>query len=231
MCEGASNRCWAGPRCAGIAAAITRRGGRDTFFDQVLPAKAKTTEVEHHAAMPYTDVPAFMGELKQRQGVAAQALRFAILTAARTNEVIGAKWSEIALEHPDGPVWIIPASRMKARREHRVPLAPAVVELLRSLHPDGDANQGFVFIGATPGSCLNNTSLSAVLKRMHRRDITIHGFRSTFRDWAAERTGFPREVAELALAHAVGTRIERAYQRKDLLDKRRKLAEAWVAYC
>ena len=195
---------------------------------KVLPGRSKTATVQHHAAMPYADLPAFMGELKQRQGVAARALEFAILTAARTGEVIGAKWPEFKLEEK---VWIVPAGRMKAGREHRVALSAAALELLQSLHHDGDSDQGFVFIGSQPGTGLSNMSLTAVLKRMGHGGITTHGFRSSFKDWCRERTNFPNELSEIALAHRVGDKTEQAYARGDLLKRRYALAEAWARYC
>ncbi len=195
---------------------------------KVLPGRSKTATVQHHAAMPYVDLPAFMGELAAREGVAAQALRFAILTAARTGEVIGAKWSEFKLNEK---VWVIPAGRMKAGREHRVALSAAAIELLQSLHRDGDSDQGFVFIGNQPGTGLSNMSLTAVLKRMGHGGVTTHGFRSSFKDWCRERTNFPNELSEIALAHRVGDKTEQAYARGDLLKGRYALAEAWAKYC
>jgi integrase len=195
-------------------------------LSEALPAR-NGSKVEHHAALPYAELPAFMAELSQREGVAAQALAFTILTAARTAETIGAQWPECDL---DAGVWTVPAGRMKGGKEHRVPLAPQVIELLAGLYrEDGNAH---VFIGSQPGSGLSNMAMTTVLRRMGRGDITVHGTaRSAFRDWAAERTNFPREVAEMALAHVVGDKVEAAYRRGDLFAKRKALMEAWAKYC
>jgi integrase len=194
-------------------------------LSEVLPKPSQVAKVEHYPALPYRDLPAFMAALSQREGVAAKALEFLILTKARTGEVIGAKWSEIDLANK---MWTVPAGRMKAGQEHRVALSQRAVELLRSLPTDdGD----FVFIGPRPGNGLSGPSLMQCLRRMGHADVSVHGFRSTFRDWAAERTNFPREVCELALAHKVSDKVERAYQRGDLLKKRFMLAEAWSKYC
>jgi integrase len=197
------------------------------FLDQVLPALRQLGRTErHHAAMPFAQVPSFVAELRaQKDNVIAKALLFTILTAARTAETVGAQWSEIDL---DQAVWVIPASRMKGRREHRQPLAPEVIELLKSLPVE--SNNDFVFIGSRPGAGLNDTTMSAAFKRMGRAE-TIHGLRSSFRVWAAERTGYAREVAEQALAHTIGNAVERAYARTDLFDQRRRLMEQWARYC
>jgi integrase len=192
---------------------------------KALPARSEVAKVEHHPALPYLELPAFMAELRKREGVAASALEFLILTAARTGEVTGARWSEVDL---DAKVWTVPAGRMKGGREHRVPLSGSADALLRALYRE-DANE-HVFIGAQPGSGLSSQSMTQVLKRMGRTDVSVHGFRSSFRDWCGEQTNFPREVAEMALAHAVGDKTERAYQRGDLLKKRYALAEAWARY-
>jgi integrase len=197
-------------------------------LEHALPDKAELAKVNHHPAMPCTEIPAFMAELRQRGGVAARALEFAILACARTGEAIGARHSEIDF---DAATWTVPASRMKGGREHKVPLSAAAVELLRGLHHEGDGEDGYIFIGARAGMGLSNTSLTTVLKRMQHGDITVHGFRSSFRDWASEHTNFPGEVAEMALAHAVSDKVEAAYRRGDLLKKRRQLAEAWARYC
>jgi integrase len=196
------------------------------YLEHVLPQKGKINKVEHHAALPYAELPAFMAELDRREGVAAKALQFAILTAARTGEVVGAKWDEIDL---GAKVWTIPAGRMKGGREHKVPLSDRAIQLLRAL-PAEDGN-GFVFIGSRAGSGLSSMAMTQVLKRMGRGDITTHGFRSSFRDWAAEQTNFPREVAEMALAHTIPNAVEAAYRRGDLLLKRRQLMEAWSKFC
>jgi integrase len=199
-------------------------------IQNLLPPRTAVAKVEHHAALPYEEVGAFMAELSHQSGDAALALQFTILTAARTNEVIGARWSELDLE---GGVWTVPGDRMKAGREHRVPLTPAAVAVLRKMLPrkskDGD---GFVFPGQrNAGVGMTNMAMTALLRRMKRGDITVHGFRSTFRQWAAERTAVAREVAEAALAHALKDKTEAAYQRSDLFEKRRRLMEWWATYC
>jgi integrase len=162
-----------------------------------------------------------MANLAQRGGVAAKALAFAVLTAARSQEVLKARWSEVDL---DAGVWSVPPERMKMRREHRVPLSPPAIELLRGLYQEGDANDGYLFIGTQPGRPLGHTTLQQLLKRMNQ-PTTVHGFRSSFRDWAGEQTAFPHDVCEAALAHAKG-KTERAYQRGDLFSKRRALMTA-----
>ena len=203
-------------------------------LDMLLPAPSKakraarqtTGRQEHHAALPYVEVAAFLAELRQQDGGGAKALEFAILTAARTGEVLGARWDEFNLAER---LWTIPAGRMKAGREHRVPLGDAALTLLDRMAAmrTGD----FVFPGAQAGRPLSNMSMLMALRRIGRADLTTHGFRSTFRDWAAERTNFPAEVAEMALAHAVGDKVEAAYRRGDLLDKRRQIMAAWARFC
>ncbi len=194
-------------------------------LDNVLPSRGQVAKVEHHAALPYAELPAFLAALREREGSAAAALLFTILTAARTGETIGARWSEVDLKTG---IWTIPAGRMKMSREHRVPLSAAAKELLGNLYRE--QNNEFIFIGPRSDG-LSNAAMTAVLKRMGRNDITVHGFRSTFHDWAAETTAFPNEVTEMALAHAIGNKTEAAYRRGDLLDKRRKLMEAWAKFC
>jgi len=194
----------------------------------IFPARGKVQKVEHHAALPYREIGEFMAKLRQQGGVAARALEFAILTAARTGEVLGARWSEINLAER---VWVVPAERMKAGKEHRVPLSDRAIALLNEIGGGHSVPGAFVFLGARPRSPLSNMSLLMTLRRMGRGDLTAHGFRSTFRDWAAERTAFPSEVAEMALAHAVGDKVEAAYRRGDMFEKRRQLAEAWARYC
>jgi integrase len=202
-------------------------------LDHLLPARAKVRLVAHHAALPYGEIAAFMTALQQQEGIAARALEFAILTAARTSEVLGARWNEIDL---NAKIWTVAVERMKARREHRVPLSKRVLVILeemKSLHR-GDGNSetpGFVFPGAKRGAPLSNMAFLMLLRRIGRNDLTAHGFRSTFRDWAAERTSFPAEVAEMALAHTVGDKVEAAYRRGDLFEKRGRLMEAWAAFC
>jgi integrase len=193
---------------------------------KVLPARAKIAKPIHHPALSYRELPTFMSELRQHKGVGARALEFLILTCARTGEVLGAQQGEIDLTHR---VWIIPAGRMKAAKQHRVALSQRAIELLEEL-PTEEGNN-FVFVGPHKGSGLSPSSLTQTLRRMRRRDLSVHGFRSSFRDWAAEQTNFPREVAELALAHRVGDKTEQAYQRADMLKKRHALAEAWSRYC
>ncbi len=192
---------------------------------EVLPARAQLQRTQHHAALPYAEIPAFMMALRKREGVAAQALEFLILTAARSSEVLNATWAEV--EPLDSATWTVPARRMKGRREHRVPLAPAVVALLRGCYTE-DGNP-YLFIGRD--AALSGAAMPELLNRMGRNDITVHGFRSSFRDWAAERTNYPNHVVEMALAHAVGDKVEAAYRRGDLFAKRRKLMEAWATYC
>jgi integrase len=198
-------------------------------LDNVLPRRSKVRQVEHHAALPWGEIGAFLAALREQPGIAALALEFAILTAARTGEVIGARWSEVDMQ---AAVWTVPGDRMKAGREHRVPLSAAAMTALRKaaeLRTDKTAD-GFVFPGGKPGLGLSNMALLALLRRMKRDDLTAHGFRSTFRDWAAE-TGQPADIAEAALAHVVGDKTVIAYQRGDLLERRRKLMEAWAAFC
>ncbi len=186
----------------------------------------KRRDVKHHAALPYAEIPAFLAALATRGSMAARCLEVTILTASRTGEVLGATWDEIDLK---AAVWTVPARRMKGGKDHRVPLSARVVAILRGLaeHRESD----FVFPSPRIGRPLSNAAMPKVLTALGRAEITVHGFRSSFRDWAAEQTGFPRELAEKALAHAVGDETERAYQRGDLFEKRRKLMEAWAAYC
>jgi integrase len=181
----------------------------------------------HHAAMPYTELPAFLAELQTRPTTGAAALEFTILTVARSNEVLGARWNEFDLERA---VWTVPASRMKGSREHRVPLASRALEILREQHEIHEIQTGdLVFPGRNPDQPLRE--LTPVLRRMQISEVTVHGFRSSFRDWAAECTSFTNEVCEAALAHAIESRTEAAYRRGDLFEKRRKLMEAWDSYC
>jgi integrase len=167
-----------------------------------------------------------MASLRSEEGIAARALEFAILTAARTGEVIGARWDEINTAER---LWTVPAERMKAGRVHRIPLSDRALEIVEKMREIrlGD----FVFPSARPSRPLSNVAFFRLLRRMGRGDLTTHGFRATFRDWAAEQTNFPREVAELALAHTIGDAVERAYQRGDMFAKRRQLADAWSRHC
>jgi integrase len=194
-------------------------------LDHLLPARSKVRRVKHHAALPYIEIGAFMKELREMSGVGAAALEFLILTASRTGEVIGARHSEIDFR---ARIWVVPAERMKGDREHRVPLSSAAVAVLRRMEGDSD---GYLFPGRDGNTPLSDMALLMVLARINRGDITAHGFRSTFRDWAAERTNFPSEVVEMALAHAVESKTEAAYRRTDLFDKRRRLMDAWAEYC
>jgi integrase len=195
-------------------------------LENLLPKRSKVRRVEHHAALPYAEIAAFLADLRQQEGVAARALEFAILTAARTGEVIGAHWDEINTAER---LWTIPADRMKAGKEHRVPLSDAAMAIVEKMTAicSGD----FVFPGAKAKRPLSNMAFLMLLRRMDRGDLTAHGFRSSFRDWAAERTTFPGEVAEMALAHAVSDKVEAAYRRGDLFQKRRQLANAWAKFC
>jgi len=187
----------------------------------LLPEPSKIQTRKHHAALPYADISPFIKELSKRPGIAARALEFSILTVARSGEVRGATWSEIDF---DKKIWIIPAQRMKARKEHRVPLSSGAIRILQE-SPRVVGND-LVFPGQR-GKQMSDMTLTAVLKRMDRKDLTQHGFRSTFRDWAGETTSFPREVIEHALAHKLKDQAEAAYQRGDLLQKRRLLMEDW----
>jgi integrase len=200
----------------------------------VLPSRIKIRRVEHHAALPIDEMPAFMADLGTRNGVAARALEFTILAAARTAEVLGARWAEIDL---DATVWTVPAQRMKAGREHRIPLSSAACAVLKEVRPLAIMRNGNpdptapVFPGPRRALPMSNMVMLMLLRRMGRTDLTAHGFRSTFSDWSAERTAFPREVVELALAHAVENKVEAAYRRGDLFDRRRSLMEAWACFC
>ena len=193
---------------------------------EVLPAHGKIAKPKHHAALPYAKIGDFLMHLRSHGGIAARALEFLILTTARTGEVIGAQWSEFDL---DAGVWTVPAGRMKADKEHRVPLSNRAVEILKVL-PRERGNDS-VFIGLRAGTGLSTMAMAALLKRMGRTDLTVHGFRSTFRDWAAECSAFPNHVIEQALAHSIGNKVEAAYRRGDLFAKRQKLMEAWAAFC
>jgi integrase len=192
-------------------------------LENLLPIRQKLSR-GHHEALPWQDMPAFMADLRQRQGVAALALEFLILCAARSGEVRGAPWEEFDLGRK---IWIIPAARMKAQREHRVPLVPRASEILETVAKL--PRDAFVFSGQRHKSPLSDMSLTAVLKRM-KVEVTAHGFRSSFKDWASEATSFPNELSEAALAHITGDKVERAYRRGDVLDRRRKLMDAWAQY-
>lgn len=194
-------------------------------IDKLLPSRSKIQKVKHYAALPYSDLCAFMETLRSRNGISARALEFAILTAARSGEVRGAKWQEIDFK---SKIWTIPANRMKAGKEHRIPLADESVQLLTKL-PRIVGNE-FLF-PSIKGGQLSDMALTAILRHMDRGDLTQHGFRSTFRDWAGETTSYPREVIEHALAHQLKDKAEAAYQRGDLLEKRCDLMADWARYC
>jgi integrase len=194
-------------------------------LDHLLPKRSKVKAVEHHAALPYTEIGAFMIALREREGMAARALEFAILTAARTGEALGAQWDEIDVE---AKLWTIPAARMSGR-EHRVPLSDQALVVLGPLCGK-KGKTTHVFPGERRAG-LSNMALLMVLRRMENEHLTAHGFRSTFRDWAGDATTFQRETVEGALAHVIGDQAEQAYRRSDALEKRRKLMEAWAAYC
>lgn len=193
-------------------------------LDKLLPKPSKVKKVEHHTALAIDELGAFMKKLQAREGMSARALEFLILTAARSGEVRGATWNEIDL---DAGIWTVPAERMKAGREHRVPLCRRTVDLLNEL-PRIDASP--LVFPAPRGGELSDMSLVAVMRRM-KSDAVPHGFRSTFRDWAAERTNYPREVAEIALAHTIESKVEAAYRRGDLFGKRRRMMEEWARFC
>ena len=194
-------------------------------LDKLLPKVSKFSRVKHHTAMPYAEIGAFMAQLRQRDTVTARALEFAILTAARPGEAIGARWSEINMAEC---LWTIPPTRMKAHREHRVPLSDAAMAIIDRMASVKYSD--YVFPGRGNGRSVSHTAFSDQLEAMGH-PVTAHGFRSTFRDWCAERTNFPNEVAEMALAHAVGDKVEAAYRRGDLFEKRRQLANAWARFC
>jgi integrase len=189
---------------------------------ELLLSRHRKGARRHHSAMSFEEVPQFMAELARRPATAARALEFTILTAARTSEVLNAKWSEVDLK---GELWTVPAERMKSGKEHRVPLSASAVELLNSLPRSSD----FLFPAPDPEKPLSNMAMAMLLRRMCRSE-TVHGFRSSFRDWCGEMTQFPREVAEQALAHTVGSEVERAYRRGDALQKRRELMAAWAEF-
>lgn len=196
-------------------------------LDKLLPMRTKVRKVRHHPALPYSQIPDFMRELRGREGIAPKALEFIILTCARVNEAVNAQWAEIDFE---GRIWTVPADRMKAGREHRVPLTKEVGAVLKALQEM--KLSAYIFPGWKVDEPLTIAAPLALLQHdMGYADLTVHGFRSTFRDWCAEQTSFPRELAEAALAHVIRDKTEAAYQRGDLLERRRKLMEAWASYC
>jgi integrase len=191
----------------------------------LLPARSAVRAVRHHAALGYGELPGFMETLRGQGGTSARALEYAILTAARSGEVLGARWGEVDLQ---ARVWVVPADRMKGKREHRVPLCAAALAVLEV--QAGVRENDHVFAGGRRDG-LSDMALLMTLRRLGRGDLTAHGFRSTFRDWAGNETSFARELAEAALAHVIGDKAEQAYRRSDALEKRRKLMDAWGAYC
>lgn len=201
------------------------------LLDKLLPTPGKITKTDHHRALPYVDLPEFMKSLAGQQGIGARALEFTILTACRSGEVRGARWDEFDLENG---VWVVPENRMKASREHRVPLSVAALAIIKKqeklsfceyVFPSSHGSKEPEF----DGKILSDMTLSAVLRRMKIAAVP-HGFRSTFRDWCAEQTDYPREVAEMALAHAIGNKVEAAYRRGDLFDKRKQLMQDWAGF-
>jgi integrase len=196
-------------------------------LEKLLPARSKVQRVKHHAALPYPEISAFMAEVRKWQdGVGARALEFTILTAARTGETIGATWSEFDI---GAKVWTVPEHRTKAAREHKVPLCDRAIAIINALPRDPTTD--LVFIGDVAGGYLSDMTMFKLLRRMERGDLTVHGFRSTFRDWAAECTNYPNHVLEMALGHALGSKVEAAYRRGDLFPKRQRLMREWERYC
>jgi integrase len=198
-------------------------------LDKLLPPLSKVRQVEHHAALRYGEMPDFLARLREQEGIAARALEFLILTAARTGEVIGARWDEIDFSRK---TWTIPAGRMKAHREHRVPLSDRALTILDEMRAARrDTDEAFVFPGRKPNTTLSNMVFLMLLRRMGRGDLTAHGFRATFKTWASERTSFQNEIVEASLAHVIGDKVEQAYRRGDLFEKRRRLMDAWAKFC
>lgn len=207
------------------------RGGENParwrgHLDKLLPKRSKVQKVRNHPALPYAELPAFMVALRARNGTAAKALELIILTAARESEAAGGKWQEFDLE---ARVWTVPGDRMKSTRVHRVPLSDAAVRVLRAM--EAKRQNDYAFPGWKPDRPITGAAVLKVLRDMGRSDLTVHGFRSTFRDWCAEQTNFAREVAEAALAHVVADKVEAAYRRGDLFEKRRRLMNEWARYC
>ena len=196
------------------------------LLEHALPARSKIAKVEHHAALPYAEIGAFVAKLRGDSGVAAACLQFITLTAARLDEARSSTWDEIDLANR---IWVVPARRMKADKEHRVPLSDGTVAILEQMQVIRQSD--YVFPGRLEGRPIGDNTIWRLAKEAAGSDITIHGLRSSFRDWAAERTSFPREVAELALAHSIPNAVEAAYRRGDLFEKRRRLMDAWAAFC
>jgi integrase len=211
-----------------FAAAAGYRSGSNParwegHLQHLLAAPEKLAQVKHLPALPYSELPAFLTELRALPGIPARALEFTILTATRTNEVKGARWSEIDLKAAQ---WVIPSERMKAGKEHRVPLSRQAIALLRALPREAES----IFVGTRAGTGISAMAMWQVLRSL-RTDISVHGFRSTFRTWAEETTSFPSVVAEQALAHTIGNAVERAYRRTTLYEHRTRLMQAWADYC
>jgi integrase len=195
-------------------------------LENLLPRRSKVQKVKHHPALAYQEIGAFMATLRAQEGIAARALEFTILTAARTGEVTGARRDEL---DRDATTWTVPGGRIKGGKEHRVPLSEPATAIAKSiLKMEGSQ---FIFPGGRAKKPLSENAMLALLERMGRGEITVHGFRSTFRDWAAEQTNYPREVAEMALAHVVEDKVEGAYRRGDIFEKRRRLMDEWARYC
>jgi integrase len=197
-------------------------------LEHQLPSRSKVAQVEHHAALPHAEIGAFLQKIRALDATSARALEFTILTAGRTGEVLGARWNEIDMERA---LWTVPAKRMKAGREHRVPLSNRALAILETMAALREDDSDLVFPGQRPGKPLSNMVFLMLLRRMKRPDLTAHGFRSTFRDWVGEETQTPREVAEAALAHTISGKTESAYARSDLFPKRVQLMQAWDDYC
>ena len=204
------------------------------YLSELLARPSRLAPVEHHAALDYRIMGEFMAQLRQREGIGALALEFTVLTCARTAETLGATWDEIDL---DEKVWIVPANRIKAGKEHRVPLSKAALTLLHKARTSAENRRPgckvkFVFPNDRTGGQLSSNALLALLKRMKRDDVTTtHGFRSSFRDWVGETTNFPNDASELALAHKVTDKVEAAYRRRSMFNRRRLMMEAWANYC
>jgi integrase len=197
-------------------------------LDKLLPkpsAVKKLKGIRHHPALPYAETPAFVAELRKREGVAARALEFAILTAARSGEVLGARWQEFNL---DAAVWVVAPERMKVGKPHRVPLTPRALKIVKEM---AGLSGELVFPNGKDGKPLSEKALWKCLRRTKVENATAHGFRSTFRDWAAERTNYPNHVVEMALAHTISDKVEAAYRRGDLFEKRRRLMDEWARFC
>jgi integrase len=192
-------------------------------LDSLLPARSKVQAVRHHPALPYADLPTFMAELRARNGISALALEWTILTCVRTGETVGARWSEV-----DHESWTVPAARMKGGRDHRVPLCDRALQILEAV--PREAGSDFIFPGGRAKAPISNMAMLELLRGM-RPGLTVHGFRSTFRDWAAEKTNYQNHVVEMALAHVVGDKVEAAYRRGDLFEKRRRLMNDWAKFC